>query len=92
MRFNPKALIVSLALGTFAFYSAVQPNTPVVSAAGIVGGEKPAITIAAAGAAVHSRVNKPEKAAAPQEDPSDLWALKPLVRPAVPAAPAGSTT
>jgi hypothetical protein len=92
MRFNPKALIVSLALGSFALYSAVQPNTPVVSAAGIIGDEKPAIKIAAARAAVHSRVNKSEKAAAPQaDDPSDLWALKPLVRPAVPAAPASST-
>ena len=90
MRFYPKVLAVLLAAGSFILHAAGQPEKPVVTPAA-----KPAVKSVAAKApkaVADSAADKPKApAAAPVEDPLELWSLKPLARPAVPAAPAGST-
>lgn len=87
MRFNPKALVVSLAAGGFIFYAADRPTKPVVTSVA-----KSAVKTVAAKPLVHSAANKLRMSAQPlAEDARELWSLKPLVRPAVPAAPPNRT-
>src|SRR5262245_49217191 len=86
MRFNLKVILVSLAAGCFITYAIGQSKKPVVTKEG-----KAAATRAEVETGVAS-ANKPKASpASPREDTPELWSLKPLVRPAVPTASAGST-
>jgi Protein of unknown function (DUF1553)/Protein of unknown function (DUF1549) len=91
MRFNPKLFAVSLAAGSFILYAAGQPNNPVVTATGKAAAAKSAAkTVAASKPQLVSKPISRLPVAPSKEDPPGLWSLKPLVRPPVPAAPAGS--
>jgi hypothetical protein len=91
MRFKPKVLAISLVVGSFIAYALEQPKKPAVPPARKSAARKSAVKTVAARAGVNSAANKPKPPVAPSgEDPSELWSLKPLVRPAVPPAPAGS--
>ena len=92
MRFNPKLLVVSLAAGGLIAYGVDQWKTPAVAAAAQ---DKVKTTAAQNGAddAAKSKTHaaKPKMPVTP--DPAETphpWSLKPLVRPAIPAAPAGT--
>jgi hypothetical protein len=86
MRFNPKALVVSLAASGLILYAAEGSPQPVETTVA-----KCAVRTVVERAVVHSSANK-QKLPAPQStpDPRDLWSLKPLVRPRVPTAPPDS--
>ena len=74
MRVHPKLLVVLLAASGFILYAADQPKTLTVK------------TVAAK-AIAQSPSQKPKMPVTPsKEDFPELWSLKPLVRPAVPAA------
>jgi Protein of unknown function (DUF1553)/Protein of unknown function (DUF1549) len=86
MRFNPKILVVSMAAVGFIAYAVDQPKKTVVTAIG-----KSAVKTLAARASAQSPSQKPKMPVTPSiEDFPELWSLKPLARPTVPAAPAGS--
>jgi Protein of unknown function (DUF1553)/Protein of unknown function (DUF1549) len=92
MRFNHKVLAVLLAAGGFIAYAVDQPKKPVVTPAVKAVAAKSAIKTVAAKVVVASAANKPKApVAVSKDDPPELWSLKPLVRPPVPATPAGST-
>jgi hypothetical protein len=85
MRFNPKILVVSMAAVGFIAYAVDQPKKMVVTVIG-----KSAVKTVAARASAQSPAQKPKMPVTPSiEDFPDLWSLKPLARPTVPAAPAG---
>jgi len=77
-RFDLKLLTVSLAAVSFIAYAVDQPKKPVVTPAGK--------------SAVRTVASQSPKLPAPRskEDIPELWSLKPLTRPAVPAAPTGA--
>jgi hypothetical protein len=94
MRFNLKLVVVLLAASGFILYSVEQWKQPVVAAAaqaavktvtpqnGADEAAKPQTPVA---------VSKPKAPVVPeQEETPEPWSLKPLVRPAVPAAPVGT--
>jgi Protein of unknown function (DUF1553)/Protein of unknown function (DUF1549) len=83
MRFNLKVLAVSLAAVSFIAYAVGQSKKPVVTKTG-----KAVATKTAAKTGAANRLKTP--AAMSVENPPELWSLKPLVRPALPAAPAGT--
>jgi uncharacterized protein DUF1553/uncharacterized protein DUF1549 len=86
MRFNPKILVVSMAAVGFIAYAVDQPKNTVVTVIG-----KSAVKTLAARASAQSPSQKPKMPVTPSiEDFPELWSLKPLARPTVPAAPAGS--
>jgi hypothetical protein len=86
MRFNPKALIVTIAASSFILYAAAPPKRPVVTATA-----KPAVRTAALKAVQDPAAKKPKMPVTPSiEDFPELWSLQPLKRPAIPAAQAGS--
>jgi hypothetical protein len=77
MRFDLKLLIVSLAAVSFIAYAVDQPKKPVVTPAA-----KSAVRTVAS--------QKPKLPVTPsKKDFPELWSLKPLTHPAVPAAPTG---
>jgi len=91
MRFNPKLLVVSLAIGGFIVYAVNPPQSPVATTA-----VRSVTAQAVAGDAfkpgTHAATATPKAPVSPsRDDPAELWSLKPLVRPAVPPTPAGST-
>ncbi len=84
MRFYLKVFTLSLVAVSFIAYAVGQSKKPVVTKSGKAAATKSAVKT--------STANKPRTpAATPREDTPELWSLKPLVRPAVPAAPPGST-
>jgi hypothetical protein len=92
MRFNPKLLAVSLAAGSFILYATGQPKKPVVAPARKATATKSAIkTVPASKPQLVSRLVSRLPMAPSREDRPELWSLKPLVRPAVPQAPARNT-
>jgi len=86
MRFNIKVLVVSLAMVSFIAYAVGQSKKPVVTKEGKAAAPRSEVKT---GVARADKLKTP--AAAPGEDTPELWSLKPLVRPAVPAGSAGST-
>jgi Protein of unknown function (DUF1553)/Protein of unknown function (DUF1549) len=92
MRFKLKVLILTLVVGSFIAYAVDQPKKPIVTTAWNSAAGKSAVKTVAAKAVVNSAANKLKTPVVPsREGSSDLWSLKPLVRPAVPPALAGST-
>ena len=86
MRFNLKVLVVSLAAVSFIAYAVGQSKKPVVTKEGKAAATRSEVKTGVA------RADKPKTpAAAPGEGTPELWSLKPLVLPAVPAGSAGST-
>ena len=82
MRFDPKAILVSLAAGGFILYAAERPEPVVIPVV------RPTVTAGLP----HTTANQLRVSVKPStEEPSDLWSLKPLVRPPIPAAPPNST-
>jgi len=91
MRFNLKVLAFLLAAVSFIAYAVGQTKKSAVSPAGKSSARKSTVKTVTAKAVVDSAANKPKTPVAPSmENRSELWSLRPLVRPAVPAAPAGT--
>jgi hypothetical protein len=79
MRFDPKAILVSLAAGGFILYAAERPQPVVIPVV------RPTVTAGLP----HTTANQLRVSVKPStEEPSDLWSLKPLVRPPIPAGTA----
>jgi hypothetical protein len=91
MRLNPKILVVSLVAAGFIAYAVDQPKKT-----GVTQVRKSGRKNVSARASAQSPAQKPQKNQKPKmpvtpaiEDFPELWSLKPLARPTVPAAPAG---
>jgi uncharacterized protein DUF1553/uncharacterized protein DUF1549 len=86
MRFNPKILVVSLMAVGFIAYAVDRPKRTLVTPV-----RKSVVKTAAAGATAQAPAQKPKMPVTPSiEDFPELWSLKPLARPSVPSAMAGS--
>ncbi|MEP7269874.1 MAG: DUF1549 and DUF1553 domain-containing protein [Acidobacteriota bacterium] len=87
MRFILKVLVVAMAAGGSILSAADWLKMPVVTAA-----SKSWVRPVAARSVLRSIANETKgRVSASMQDAAELWALKPLVRPPVPVAPADST-
>jgi hypothetical protein len=86
MRFNPKILVVSLMAVGFIAYAVDRPKRTLVTPV-----RKSAVKTVVARASAQPPTQKPKMPVTPSiEDFPELWSLKPLARPPVPLATAGS--
>ena len=89
MRFHPKALVISLAVGSLFAYAADKGTKPVKVRAKQAESTKAAGKSPPAKSVAESDASKPKMPVAPSmAKRPKLWSLQPLTRPTVPAGPA----